>query len=244
MRSEHGSNPCSLPDDAGVVGEQPGLGAVGAAELVEHPGHVALDGRLRQVQAGRRSGRWRGPRPGRRAPRARARSATRPAAVPAGGSTRRSADAATSRRAAAGDSTMFPSAATRTSPISSSGGVDLTRNPAAPARSARSTYWSASKVVSATTTGGSGSSLIRSIAVSPSTPGMRRSMSTTSGRSRRTASTAAAPSWASLDDLQVVGGAEDRAQVRADHRLVVDDHHPDGHGQDPAAGADAAAVGT
>jgi hypothetical protein len=32
--------------------------------------------------------------------------------------------------------------------------------------------------------------------------------------------------------------------VGADHRLVIDDHHPDGHGQDRAAGADAAAVGT
>jgi hypothetical protein len=46
------------------------------------------------------------------------------------------------------------------------------------------------------------------------------------------------------DDFQVVGGAEDRPQVRAHHRLVVDDHHPDGHGQGRAAGADAAAVGT
>src|SRR6266568_7854360 len=65
-----------------------------------------------------------------------------------------SVDAAIRRRAAAGDSTVCPSAATRTSPIRSVGGVDLTRNPAAPARSARSTYWSASKVVSTTTTGG------------------------------------------------------------------------------------------
>jgi hypothetical protein len=47
-----------------------------------------------------------------------------------------------------------------------------------------------------------------------------------------------------LDDLQVVGGAEDRPQVGADHRLVVHDHHPDGHGQGRAAGADAAVVGT
>src|SRR6185437_4249250 len=81
-----------------------------------------------------------------------------------------SVDAATRRRAAAGESTVCPSAATRTSPIRSAGGVDLTRNPAAPARSARSTYWSASKVVSTTTTGGSASLPIRSIAVRPSTP--------------------------------------------------------------------------
>jgi hypothetical protein len=43
-----------------------------------------------------------------------------------------------SRSAAAGDSTMCPSAATWTSPIRSSGGVGLTRNQAAPARAARS----------------------------------------------------------------------------------------------------------
>jgi hypothetical protein len=40
----------------------------------------------------------------------------------------------------------------------------LTRNPAAPARSARSTYWSALKVVSATTAGGSASLAIRRVA--------------------------------------------------------------------------------
>ena len=79
----------------------------------------------------------------------------------------------------------------------SSGGVDLTRKPDAPARSARSTYWSASKVVSTTTAGLAASSPIRSIAVRPSTPGMRRSISTTSGRLRTTASTPAAPSCAS-----------------------------------------------
>ena len=42
-----------------------------------------------------------------------------------------------SRRAAAGDSTVCPSAATWTSPIRSSGGVGLTRNQAAPALSAK-----------------------------------------------------------------------------------------------------------
>src|SRR6202167_6531635 len=36
---------------AGVVREEPGLGAVGAAELVEHPRDVALDRGLGQVQA-------------------------------------------------------------------------------------------------------------------------------------------------------------------------------------------------
>ena len=40
----------------------------------------------------------------------------------------------------------------------------MTRNPAAPARSARSTYWSALKVVSATTAGGSASLAIRRVA--------------------------------------------------------------------------------
>ena len=60
----------------------------------------------------------------------------------------------------------------------------LHRNPAAPARSARTTYWSASKVVSTTTTGDRRSPLMRPIAVSPSTPGIRRSMSTTSASAR------------------------------------------------------------
>jgi hypothetical protein len=45
--------------------------------------------------------------------------------------------------------------------------TDLTRNPAAPARRARSTYWSASKVVRTTTTGRAGSWPMRSMAVIP-----------------------------------------------------------------------------
>jgi hypothetical protein len=112
---------------------------------------------------------------------------------------------------------VFPSAATWTSPIRSSGGVDLTRNPAAPARSARSTYWSASKVVSTTTAGGLASSPIRSIAVIPSMPGMRRSMSTTSGRLRTTASTPAAPSCASATTS--IAPAEPRIVRRCAHTI-------------------------
>ena len=127
--------------------------------------------------------------------------------------------------------------------------MDFTRNPAAPARSARSTYWSASKVVSTTTTGGESSLLIRSIAVIPSTPGMRRSMSTTSaGCAQRLDPGRAVVGL--VDDLDTGVGSEDRAQVRADHRLVVDDHdlHDVGHPAAPvAADADGrvgSAVGT
>ena len=127
---------------------------------------------------------------------------------------------------------MCPSAATRTSPIRSSGGVDLTRNPDAPARSARSTYWSASNVVSTSTNGP-----VRELTDpldrgQPSTPGMRRSMSTTSGRLRRTASTPAAPTWASSTTSM---SSADPGMVRrcANHRLVVDQHDPDRRSHHP-----------
>jgi hypothetical protein len=57
---------------------------------------------------------------------------------------------------------------------------------AGPARSAPNTYSSRWKVVSTMTFGGSGSAQIRSVAAIPSTPGMRTSISTTSGRSALT----------------------------------------------------------
>ena len=85
-----------------------------------------------------------------------------------------------------------PAAATRTASSSRSAGVSLSRNPVAPMRSALKTYSLASKVVSITTAVVfSGSARIRSAAASPSSSGMRMSISTTSGRRRATTSTAA-----------------------------------------------------
>ncbi len=66
------------------------------------------------------------------------------------------------------------------------------------------------------------------MAVIPSTPGIRRSMSTTSGECSTTASTASAPS-AAVATTSILRGAEDRAQVGAHHRLVVGHQHPDRH---------------
>jgi hypothetical protein len=46
------------------------------------------------------------------------------------------------------------------------------------------------------------------------------------------------------DDFEVVGGAEDGAQVSAHHRLVVDPDHPDGHRSPPGELRIESAVGT
>jgi hypothetical protein len=53
-------------------------------------------------------------------------------------------------------------------------------------------------------------------------------MSTTSGRSRRTAATLGARAGLA-HDLQVLGGADDSAQAGAQQCLVVGDNHAYGH---------------
>ncbi len=63
----------------------------------------------------------------------------------------------------------------------SAGGVSFSRNPLAPERSARRTYSSASNVVSTMISGGAPRAASASVAASPSTLGIRMSMSTTSG---------------------------------------------------------------
>ena len=104
-----------------------------------------------------------------------------------------------SRRVAPGASSASPAATTRIAASRSAGGVSLSRKPLAPARRAAKTYSSRPKVVriSTRTAEVSGATVIRRVASIPSMPGMRMSISTTSGRSRRAASTASAPVAAS-----------------------------------------------
>src|SRR5665647_2441290 len=71
-----------------------------------------------------------------------------------------------------------PEATRRTALMISAGGVSLTRNPLAPARSALITCSSAWKVVSTITCGGSSSRRNAAVAVIPSISAMRISMST------------------------------------------------------------------
>ena len=73
----------------------------------------------------------------------------------------------------------------------------LRRNPLAPAWSAWNRYSSRSKVVRMSTCAPGSAATIRRVASIPSMPGIRTSMSTTSGRRQRTSSTAPAPSAAS-----------------------------------------------
>ncbi len=100
---------------------------------------------------------------------------------------------------AAGESSASPAAAIRIALSSSSGSAPLPRKPEAPARRAWTTYSSTSKVVSMTTrtAASAGSALIMRVAASPSVPGIRMSISTTSGAVVRASSTASAPSAAS-----------------------------------------------
>ena len=104
-----------------------------------------------------------------------------------------------SLRVTRGASSASPPATTRTAWIRSAGSESFTRNPLAPPRIAWYTYSSDSNVVSMITftPARSSSAAIRRVASSPSTPGIRMSMSTTSARSCRAWSTASAPLAAS-----------------------------------------------
>ena len=189
----------SRSDQAGVVDADRDLDAVGDLQLVEEPGHVCLHGGHGQVELARRSRRCSGrgrPR-GRR--RARGRSVRRAGALrPRPGRRPR-------RRGAAGSGSGSPRATASGRPRPQrgwpsricGGGVSLSRNPSAPAASASTTYSSASNVVSTITRGGSGRACSARVASSPSTPGIRMSMSTTSGRSPSTRRTPSRPSPAS-----------------------------------------------
>ncbi|SCE47859.1 hypothetical protein GA0115252_152712 [Streptomyces sp. DfronAA-171] len=104
-----------------------------------------------------------------------------------------------SRRVTLGASIASPLATTRIACTSSCAGASLSRKPLAPARSASTTYSSRSKVVSTNTLTGPSRSgpVICRVASTPSIRGMRMSMSTTSGWSARTWSSACTPSPAS-----------------------------------------------
>ena len=157
---------------AGLVRQDRDLHPVADVELDQQPGHMRLHGGLAQVQ--RRAdlvvgqpfptsvstSRSRSVRPVSRAWASRRRSAR--------GS---SAKWSINRRVTPGDSIASPAATTRTAAISSRGGVSLSRNPAAPACSARNTKSSRSNVVSTMTFGGSGNGPDRGGGGQPVHPG-------------------------------------------------------------------------
>jgi len=91
------------------------------------------------------------------------------------------ANASMRRRVTDGASKALPAAAARTAAIRSPRGESLSRKPLAPARSASYTYSSRSKVVRITTFGAGEPRVSRRVASSPSMPGIRMSISTTSG---------------------------------------------------------------
>ena len=65
------------------------------------------------------------------------------------------------------------------------------------------------------------------VASMPSTPGMRTSMSTTSGRRAAVMLTPAAPSPASPTTVMSVFGLEDHPEAHPHQRLVIDEQDPD-----------------
>jgi hypothetical protein len=123
-------------------------------------------------------------------------SAPSAGAAAAGAGRRIRANSLISRRVIAGASSASPAATTRTASKRRSAVTSLSRNPLAPARSASKTYSSRSKVVRMSTLGARSSAASCLVASMPSVPGIRTSISTTSGRRSRQTRTAAAPSAA------------------------------------------------
>ena len=77
--------------------------------------------------------------------------------------------------------------------------------------------------------------MMRRVASMPSMPGMRTSMSTTSGARSAHRATASTPSAASPPDLEALGRVDDHPQPGADEVLVVGEEHADAHAHRTAA---------
>ncbi len=90
------------------------------------------------------------------------------------------------RRTTRGATTELPEATVLIASVSSAGRAFFARKPLAPARSAANACSSRSNVVRTSTREDGCSATIRRVASMPSTPGMRTSISTTSGASAAT----------------------------------------------------------
>ena len=91
----------------------------------------------------------------------------------------------------------MPLATLRMAVIRSAGGASFSRKPLAPALSPAKTYSSRSKVVRMMTLLSGPAAVMAAVAAIPSMPGIRTSISTTSGRRADAIATPAAPSAAS-----------------------------------------------
>ena len=75
------------------------------------------------------------------------------------------------------------------------------------------------------------------MASSPSSSGIRMSISTTCGWNRAAWAIASSPLAASATTSMSGSSASSIRKPGADHRLVVDDEHPDGHDTYPSRGS-------
>ena len=86
---------------------------------------------------------------------------------------------------------------------------------------------SSMKLVMATTSIAGWRALISAVAAIPSSPGISRSITTTSGSERRRGLERAVAVGRLADDLEIVVQVEEIAHAAADHRVVVDDQDAD-----------------
>ena len=147
------------------------------------------------------------------------------------------ANRAMSRRITAGDRIGSPAATRRTASTIRAGGVSLSRKPLAPARSARSTFSSASKVVSTITSGGSGRRRSAAVALMPVHAGHPDVHQHHVRRVPVSAAATSSPSPASPTTSIPSAPSSIIAQPAADQRVVVDDEDPDRARLTPATAA-------
>ena len=163
------------------MGEHDRLDAVTEVELLQDVRDVRLDRRVADVELRPISALER-PRAIRRSTSSRARSARRAPVGGAGCGIR--VNCLITRFVIAGERSASPGATVRIAASSCSGGSSLSTNPLAPARSASYTYSSRSNVVRIRIRAVSSAARIRRVASSPSSSGMRMSISTTVGWKR------------------------------------------------------------
>ena len=168
------------------------------------------------------------------APRAPDRSAVRGRRgvdSPVGGrcSAKRSSS---SRRVTEGARRASPAATTRMASMRSSGGTSFRRKPLAPARERFDHVLvevEGREDQDPEAVGRAGLPARRRVASTPSTRGIRMSIRTTSGRSRRASLTASLAVGGLPDHLEVGLGFEDHPEAGADKGLIVDDEDANAH---------------
>ena len=130
-----------------------------------------------------------------------------------------------------GATTESPQCTARIANSSSCGGTSFSRNPLAPAFSAANAYSSRSNVVSMSTLGRSPAAQIRRTAATPSSRGIRTSITMTSAVPRAASATASSAVGGLAGDAHVRLRVQHHPEPGPHQLLIVDERDPDRRGR-------------